>query len=131
MPILLATCSRSTLAFTLKGAYSFQLLRPGSTGFALHVLGELCSFELHQFSQTPRSMFEDWSDGVFEDGLWWMGEREGLPLTLTCDRTTSDWQIVLLGFAEESLRNFWQLVEAQISEASYHKYVLPGGWIGS
>lgn len=87
------------------------------------------SFQTHQFSQTPRSTFEDWFRGVFEDSSWWKGEGTMLLFALTCGRRSSDWQIVLLGLAEEYLQDFWQMVETQTREASFQKYVPPGGWI--
>jgi len=90
---------------------------------------EMCRFELHQFFQTPGSMFEDWYRGVLEDSLRWTGPGTMLPLGLTCGHRFWDWDIALLGFAEECFHDFWQLVEAQIREASYRKYVPPGGWV--
>lgn len=90
---------------------------------------ELCSFELHQLSQTPGSIFMDWYHDDLSDSLRWTGPGTMLPLALTCGHRSSDWHIVLLGFAEECLQDFWRLVEVQIREASYHKYVPPGGWI--
>jgi hypothetical protein len=90
---------------------------------------EMCRFELHSFSHTPGSMVRDWYHGVLEDISWWTGPGTMFPLGLTCGHSFCDWNIVLLGFVEECLRDFWQLIEAQIREASYRKYVPPGGWI--
>lgn len=50
-------------------------------------------------------------------------------LQFTYGPRPSDWAVWLSDFAEECSGDFWHMVGKQIEEASFDKYVLPGGWV--